>query len=231
MLNKDQLLTIAVIVSVIGISFLYLFSAQQSTVRLNVSEIDEGMIGSRVMTQGTISRLNWFDYIVLLDLKEEDHHGTLTVAIEKQIIEDVVEDEKELKAGAKVEVEGLLEDYQGDLSLNVDELGGISILEKAHSRFTEFSSLLENPEWYEGMEVKVRGDVVEKRNTPQETTLILSSHQDSNYRYELTCIIDGWEEEKEIHGKPVVVEGEWIYDNTSGRWILEASNPDIRYVE
>ncbi|MEF8873085.1 MAG: hypothetical protein V5A88_00265 [Candidatus Thermoplasmatota archaeon] len=225
MLTREQLLTLAVVISICGISALYLLSSQRSTVRANISEIDEGMIGSRVVTEGTVSGITRLPNTVLLELKEEDHQKSLTVAVDKEIERVQEEDKRDLKAGAVVEVEGVLEEYEGDLNLRVDELGYLSVLEKAHSSFTKISSLLEDPRWYEGMELKVRGDVVEKKNSSQQTELILSSIDEGEDRYELTCTMRPWEEEGDILGKPAVVKGEWRYENTEGRWVLKASRP------
>ncbi len=222
MLSREKLLSVAVIVSLIGVSSLYLFSAQQTTFRRDLSEIDESLVDSRLVTQGTISEKNDFQHTILLTLQEEGHLNSLTVAIDKDIIEDVLDEVHELRPGAKVEVEGLLEDYEGDLSLRVDELGEISIKEKAQSSFIEFSSLLENPTWYQNMEVKVRGEVIEKSNSSEGSTLTLSSLEDDEYWYELTCFWDDTIEEP-LLGKPAVIVGEWTYDNSRGRWMLEAT--------
>ncbi|GEM_PF-2043345 len=222
MLSREKLLSVAVIVSLIGVSSLYLFSAQQSTFRRDLSEIDESLVDSRLVTQGTISEKNDFQHTILLTLQEEGHHDSLTVAIDKDIIEDVLDELHELRPGAKVEVEGLLEDYEGDLSLRVDELGEISIKEKAQSSFIEFSSLLENPTWYQNMEVKVRGEVIEKSNSSEGSALTLSSLEDDEYWYEITCFLDDTIEEQ-VLGKPAVIVGEWTYDNSRGRWKLEGT--------
>lgn len=230
MLNRDQLLTVAVIVSVCGVTSLYLFTSQQPTMRVEPSEIDEGMLGSRVVTEGTISDVNWAGNTLLLGLKEEDHPGSLTVVVSKDTAEEVVEDVRGIKAGAEVEVEGILEEYEGDINLRVDDLGHISIMKKAQSSFVEISSLLETPGWYEGMNVKVKGDVVELKNTSQETALILSDLEGGG-KYELTCVISDWEKEDPI-GKPAVVKGEWVYENDRGRWVLRASGvPEIKSAE
>ncbi len=222
MLNREQLLTLAVIVSISGISSLYLFSSQHSTFRVDISEIDEGMIGSRVVTQGTVFEVSWLPNTILFSLKEKDHPVQLTVAMDRMT--DEPQHERDLKVGAIVEAEGILEEYDGDLNLRVDELGSLSVLQKAQTSFTEIYSLLENPHWYEGLEVKVRGDVVDKIDSTDGTELILSSLDGSRGRYELTCTMRTWGEDNVV-GKPAVVRGEWIYENTRGRWVLRASHP------
>ncbi|MBS3781268.1 MAG: hypothetical protein KGY66_00550 [Candidatus Thermoplasmatota archaeon] len=152
-MNKQKILTFAVIFSIVGISTLYIFSAQNSTRKMNVSEIDEKLLGSRVRTEGVISDISWFSYMFLFEIKEEGHEGSLTVVCERDVIEGLEEKSNEMIPGAKVMVEGKLEEYEGDMNLRIDSIGELSIQERAISNFTPLSEILENPGWYEGMKV------------------------------------------------------------------------------
>ncbi|MBS3817052.1 MAG: hypothetical protein KGY76_05770 [Candidatus Thermoplasmatota archaeon] len=226
MLNKNQLLTLAVIISLGGISALYLFSSQQTTKRVAISDIDDSMVGSRIVTEGTISEVDWFSSTGIIEIKEEGYEDALNIVLDKEIIEDVTEKKKGIRKGARIEVEGKLEDYKGDINLRIDSLGRLSIIERTYSSFTDISSLLENPSWYEGMEIKVRGDIVDKENGSQASYLFLSSFEDGYY--ELTCEIEGWiDEESDMRGGPAEVKGTWNYDNRVGRWILSTSQPPV----
>ncbi len=223
-LSKKQILTIAVVVSLLGVSTLYLFSSQQSTRRVAISEIDETMMGTRVMTEGFVSEVGWFSWTVVLTLREPGEVEGLTVAFDREIADDLEEDKYEIREGAKLKVEGKLEEYEGDLNLRVDSMGELSVEKKAYSSFTEISSLLENPRWYEGMGVKVRGDIVEEVKS-DHTTLIISSLDYSHY--ELTCEIKDWNPEEELIGRPAVVKGNWGYENNVGLWRLTSDEPPI----
>ncbi len=219
-LNRDQILTIAVVVSIVGISSLYLFSSQQTTRRVSISEIDDTMIGSQIVTEGFVSDVGWFSWTVIVELKEPDRPEGLTVAFDRELADELGEDKKEIRPGAKLSVEGKLEEYEGDLNLRVESINGLSIEEKAYSSFTDITFLLENPRWYESMGVKIRGDVIEEQtcSSSNHTVLIVSSFEAPSY--ELTCEVKNWDPEADLIGSPVALEGYWEYDEHKGQWKL-----------
>lgn len=226
-LNKDKILTVAVIVSIVGISTLYLFSSQQPTRRASVSEIDETMMGTRVVTEGFVSDVSWFSWTVILTLKEEGHPEGLVVAFDREIAENLGEEKLEIREGAKLRVEGKLEEYEGTLNLRVDSMGELSIEKKAYSSVTEIQSLLENPRWYEGMGVGIQGDIIDEENVFNHTTLVISSFEHNDY--ELTCEIKDWHHEERLIGKPVSVDGYWEYDNNEGLWkLISYDSPSVK---
>ncbi len=229
MLDKDQILTIAVIVSLVGISSLYLFSSQQTTRRVSISEIDETMTGTRIRTEGFVSQISWFSWTVVLTLKESNHTEDITVVFDRDMADDLGEDKREIRSGAKLKVEGKFEEYDGKLDLSedsvlrVDSMGELSIEKEAYSSFTEISSLLENPRGYEGIGVKIRGDIIKEKKVSNHTILVISGFDDSYY--ELTCEIRDWAHEDDLVGKPTVVKGYWEYEDNEGRWKLISYDP------
>ncbi len=223
MLNKQKILTIAVIFSIIGISTLYIFSAQSSTRKMNVAEIDEDLLGSRVRTEGVISEISWFRYMVIFEIKERGHEDSLTVVCDREIIES---DEKrnELVTGTKVIVEGKLEEYEGDMNLKIDSIGELSIKERALSSFIPLSDILENPEWFEGMKVKVKGEIIEIDNSSQVTTVILGDLQGEQYELQSEIVDDLYNDEKDVVGCPAELEGYIRYESQTGSWKLRCTD-------
>lgn len=223
MLDKQKILTLAVIFSLIGISTLYIFSAQSSTRKMSVSEIDDKFLGSRIRTEGTISEISWFRYMVLFEIKEKGHEEGLTVVCDREIIET---DEKrnDMISGTKVIVEGELEEYEGEINLRVDSMGELSVIKKAVSSYTQLSEILENPEWYKGMEIKVRGEIIEVDDSNQIPIVILTDL--ARGRYELRCeIMDGIDHyEKDIVGHPAVLKGYIRYESQTGSWKLRCTD-------
>jgi len=230
MLDKQKILTFAVIFSILGVSTLYIFSAQSSNRKMNVAEIDEKHLGSRIRTEGVISDISWFSYMVLFEIKEEGQDESLTVVCDRDIIED---DEKrnKLVSGTKVIVEGELEEYEGDMNLRIDPAGELIIKERALSSFTPLSELLANPEWYEDMKIKIKGEIIEIDNTSDTTTVTLTDLERA--RYELRCEIEAdlYNDEKSIIGNPAVLEGYIRYEDHTGTWKLRCTGSFEVYSE
>jgi len=223
MLDKQKILTIAVIFSIIGISTLYIFSAQSSTRKMDISEINEELLGSRVRTEGVISEISWFGYMVLFEIKEKGEEESLTIVCDREII-DTDEKRREMVTGAEVMVEGELEEYEGEMNLRIDSIGELSIVNKAVSSFTPLSELLENPEWYEGMKVKVRGEILEVDNSTESSSIILTDLESKRYKLQCEIVKDLYDDEKDIVGYPAVLEGYIRYESETGTWKLRCTD-------
>lgn len=222
-LDKRKILTIAVVFSIIGISALYALTDRNSTRTLELSEINEDFLGSRVKTEGFISDISWLGYTVVFEVKEKGVEDSLTVATDRQILEEVGLKEKMIP-GARVGLEGKLEEYEDEVQLKIDNTGEISIEEETYSSFTSIEHILENPSWYEGMEVKIRGDIKKIEESDQNLNLLISDLEED--KYIITCKVDQEinEAEGELLGKPVVIEGKITYDSTTGTWMIRTSN-------
>ncbi len=223
MSTKQKILTFAVIFSLIGISSLYIFSGQRASRDIRISKIDEGLVGSRISTEGNISEISWFSYMVLFELKEKETEEALTVNCERDMIEDLEDKKTQLTTGARVRVEGKLERYEGEINLKVDSNGGLSVIREAYSSFTPISHVLENPRWHENMNIKVRGEITNRTDSDLGEEVTITGLQDDRYR--LRCEIESPEEyeDKELLGKPVVLKGRLTYYNKRGYWKLRCS--------
>lgn len=225
-LDKKKILTFAVIFSIIGISVLYGLTAQTSSRNKNIAEIDEELLGTRISTEGIISDTSWFRFTVLFELRERDFEESLTVATDRDVIEDL-DGKEELIHGARVSVEGKLEEYEGNIQLNIDDQGRIDIEEGAYSDFTPISDILENPNWYEGMEVKIQGDIIDIERKDQGLYLTIADFEDENYR--IHSLVEEEIDMKNPIRRPAVIEGRVIYNSNTGVWFIYSSSPiDIK---
>lgn len=220
--SKERILTLAVIFSIVGVSTLYAFTNQTANRDMDISEINEEHVGSRVSTEGTISDVSWLGYTVLFELKEKEVEESLTMVTDRDII-DELDEKEELVPGAKVSVEGKLEEYEKDYQLRIDSQGEISVEKEACSDFTPISEILENPSWFEGMMVKIQGDLKQFNESNQISQMNIVDFEEENY--EITCEMDTEinEKKQDILGNPVVLEGEVIYDSNTGTWIIIVS--------
>ncbi len=222
--TKEKILTLAVIFSIIGISALYAFTAKNSARNIELSDIDEELLGSRVDIDGTISDISWLSYTVLFELKEKDVEESLTVVIDRETIEEH-DEKKQIRPGARVRVEGEVQEYENDIQLKIDSVDDISVEEEAYSDFISIKKILENADWYDGMEVKIRGNIEDIDTEGENDNLIISDLEDENYR--ITCEVERILDKNEIEilKRPVVVKGSIEYDSSTGSWLIRASSP------
>ncbi len=224
MMDKKKLMTLAVVISLAGTASLYLYTASKDTVRVNISEIDHRLVGAKLEIEGIISEFHRSSSAYLISLLEEGCEDSIGVFVEDRVIHSVDEQPTEIRAGATIRLIGILEDYEGELSLRVSVPGELIIIEKAYTSFTDISNLLENPEWYSGMELKVRGSVVGIDPSSQRTYFEIEPLEGGYHR--LGCEVEGHEEGLDIiNGDPVVFKGTFLYDTGSGRWLVRGSEP------
>lgn len=228
-MEKKNIVIIAVVVALVGTASLYVYSASQDAERLSISEIGEEDVGALVETTGTISQADKLSGTHHLVLKDDDGMSSIDAYVDGNVIE-AVDEKDEIRPGAVVWVKGRVESHQGDINIKVSGVGDLQIKEKAYSSFTPIGSLLENPDWYEGMNVKVRGEVESIEGWENVTYFEISPLEDGNgteyrvlgnkvYKYDHT------ENNTLIMGRPVVYRGEFKYDQVTGRWMVVGSEP------
>ncbi|MEF8831920.1 MAG: hypothetical protein V5A66_00190 [Candidatus Thermoplasmatota archaeon] len=190
---------------------------------MNVAEIDRDLLGSRVRTEGIISEISWFRHMVIFDIKEEGREDSLNVVCDREIIESD-ENRNAMVTGTKVTVEGKLEEYEGDMNLKIDSIGELSIEERAISSFTPLSEILENPEWFEGMKVKVQGEIIEIDNSSEGATVILTGLESEQYEVRTEIADDLYNGERNLVGYPAELVGYVTYESHSGTWKLRCTD-------
>ncbi len=227
MIDEEKILTLAVIISIVGISFLYVFSAQSGTPEIDLKDIDEDLLGSEIRTKGFITDMIWYEQIVLIEISKREDERSLTIVTEREIIERLDNENKELYRGSKIEVRGEVQEYDGELQLRIDTIDALNVGENVFSKFTPLSDLLETPEWFEDDEIKVRGVVSHKIVAHEEDSsqfVILNDLNNDEYRLTLNIESVSDEDLEEIIGEPIGVEGEFYYKSEIGTWILRSKN-------
>lgn len=234
MLSEKRLLQIAVIVALLGTASLYLYSANQSVNEVKISEIEEKDLGAQVKMQGVITKIDKVADLYMIELKEKGTDQSIQAMVDQETMESV--DSKEhLVPGATLQVSGKVQSYQGELNLQVSKTEGVILQEKAYSSFTPISSLLQNPNWFKGMDVKVNGEVKDLRKVGNEISVVNDTSLDiapiDGYTNRLNVYVEGWDY-RDNYGVTlddnIVVKGEFVYDSFRGRWkIVTSEKPEV----
>ena len=145
MIDEKKLLTISVIISLVGTASLYLYSANQDAESVEITEIDESMLGSHVETSGSISNIVTLEDRYLIELKEDRGNSTITTFVDNSVM-SYIEEIDEVRAGAEAVVRGRVDIYEEDINLIVSRVGDFRITSTAYSSFTLVSELLDNPQ-------------------------------------------------------------------------------------
>ncbi len=221
--KKNKILLICVVVSLIGTSSLYVYTARQDAKEIEISDIDSNMLGTSIKTRGFITELDKYQDTYFLVLREQFSTSSIDVMVKDKVVKNLpLEEKKKLRSGSEVLVTGQLSEYQEEYTIQVNGISDLKITKKAYSSFTPISSLLENPEWYEDMEVKVRGDVHHLSCNYNTTRFELSPLEGGDHY--LSCSIKGWDYSEDYtitNDDPAVVKGKFLYDSSSGRWVIE----------
>ncbi|MFO7792660.1 MAG: hypothetical protein R6W73_06745 [Candidatus Saliniplasma sp.] len=227
MIDEKKLLTISVIISLIGTSFLFLYSASQDAEKIEISEIDENLVGAHVETRGFISNLITLEDSYIMELKEDKGNSSVTALVEKRVL-SYVSDLEEVRTGTEITARGEVDMYEEDISIIVSRAGDFRIENAAYSSFTSPGELLDNPEWHEGMNHKIRGEILSLQIIADDTILELEPLDGMDC--ELMIRIEDWDftENYSISkGSVIVVRGNFGYDSYRGRWcITTESSPE-----
>lgn len=222
MISKEKLMTIAVLVSLLGTASLYIYTASRDTVSAGLSEIDHRLVGTKVETNGVISSVRKLSSSYLINIMEHGYDGGLDLFVEGNVVNGL-DEPAELIPGARVWVRGILEDYEGSLSLRVSVPGELVVTENAYTSFLEIGRLLDNPDWHSGMELKVRGRVVRVEDSYNGIFFEISS-LDGGFNI-LGCEFVNSTRIDIMPGDNVVFKGVFSYDNFTGRYIIRGSEP------
>jgi len=226
-IDEKKLLTISVIISLVGTASLYLYSANQDAESVEITEIDESMLGSHVETSGSISNIVTLEDRYLIELKEDRGNSTITTFVDNSVM-SYIEEIDEVRAGAEAVVRGRVDIYEEDINLIVSRVGDFRITSTAYSSFTLVSELLDNPQWHRGMDHKIRGEVYSIETIGGDSIVEL---EPINGRDCVLMIkINDWdftESYSVTRGSVIVVKGTLEYDNYNGRWCIISEDEPI----
>jgi len=105
-MKERNLFKISLIGSILGIVILWLVASQIELSESMISRIDDVPEGDEVLVKGVVTRVTNTEKVVFLDVSQEEIKS-VTVVLFKD--EDV-----SLMVGDYVEIEGTVEDYQGE---------------------------------------------------------------------------------------------------------------------
>ncbi|MFO7991824.1 MAG: hypothetical protein R6U61_05975 [Thermoplasmata archaeon] len=212
-------MTIAVVISLIGTASLYLYAASQEAEKVNIGDIDEEYVGALVETEGMVMDVFDFGSSMSIVIGDSDSKEEVDVFVGKNLISNM-EDREDLIPGAVIWTKGRVELYEEDISINVEGPGELIIKEKAYSSFTPIESILENPGWYKGTNMKIKGEITFLRRYENQTILEISDLEGGYY--DIYCSVERTSTDQYLlQGDPVVIKGEFDYNSRIGRWIIE----------
>ena len=105
-MKEKTLFKIALICSFIGLIGLYFISDRISIDRIKISEIDREDIGEEIKIVGKVERVANSDKVVFLEISEMKTESISVILFKDRDIE--------IKKGSYVEVEGEIDDYNGE---------------------------------------------------------------------------------------------------------------------
>lgn len=223
MLDRKEILILALTVSLVGISSLYVITAQNPSESIDLNEVNEDLLGSRVKTEGYVSDMRWYGQTVLIELEENE--TSLTIVTNTEILDKLEKEEERVERGSKIQIEGNIEEYDGEIQARVDSIEDIELKKRSFYGHINISELLENPEWYEGVKVTVRGRITNLRFDEDGTKMIdINSLDHDGYRLTSRCDLELIENLEDLKGNPVVIEGRLFYESEIGSWVLHCES-------
>ncbi len=220
------MLFIVTLGALLGTSALFVLSASQEPPQVAVGDIDGEYLDTVVKTQGYVMDRRLFHGTFHVSIREPEDEHKITVLINSDVMEDV--DGKEyMIPGAIVYFQGRVEQYGRQYRMRVSNPGDMRMVERARSSFTPIESILENPTWYEGTNVRVRGEVKDLWTISRGTHIVICP-LDNPYR-RLSCEVDGWHVDRDMaKGDHIVIDGFFEYSQYKGMWVLRSEGrPEI----
>jgi DNA/RNA endonuclease YhcR with UshA esterase domain len=105
-MKEKTLFKIALICSFLGLIGLYFISDRISIDRININEIGEEDLGKEVKIIGKIERVTNTDKVVFLEISEMKTESISVILFKDRDVE--------LKEGSYVEIEGEIDEYNGE---------------------------------------------------------------------------------------------------------------------
>ena len=228
-MEKPKLVICVIIISLAGILGIYTYAVMIEAKTVSIADLGPKYLGSLVEVEGYIKEVNAYSEGDLnLVLVDYESGKTVDVNVDSGAVDNLVQPEK-LIPGAKIKVNGLVEDYKGELFIHVMSSEGIELLQTATDEVMSLSVILERPEVFEGIEFTVKGNVwnIEKIESITAFSFTLQNSSSGEY-YSVNCIIFDmskfWDKDKNfIHsGDEVKFEGTLNYYEKEGIWQIQS---------
>jgi DNA/RNA endonuclease YhcR with UshA esterase domain len=229
MIEKPKLLALVIIITLSGIISLYFYAVLIEAKTISIADLGPGHIGSLVEVEGHIKEVNaWQGGDLNFVLVDYESGKTVDVNVEVEAAENLDQQEK-LIPGAKIRVSGLVEDYKGNLLINVRSSKGIRLLKTAKENNIPIDVILERPDVFEGIQVIVQGTVWNIEDIPsiEAFTFTLQNFSDGNY-YSVSCIMFNTTDFVDMDGMwvrsgdEVIFTGTFEYYEQKGTWQIQS---------
>jgi DNA/RNA endonuclease YhcR with UshA esterase domain len=223
------LITLVISFSLLGILGLYAYAVSIEAKTQSISDIDSKDLGSLVEVEGYIREVKmWQDGELNLVLVDYETGESIDVSVDAEAVQNLPDQEK-MVPGAKVKVSGLVEDYKGNLLIHVLSSEGVKVIQQATTSIILLKDILERPEVFEGINVKVRGTVweVEEIESINAITFTLQNSSQGNF-YSVNCIVFNMSRlldmnDKSIsYGSEVIFTGYFEYYAQNGIWQIQS---------
>ncbi len=227
-MDTKKLIALVVSISLLGIFGLYAYAISIQAKTQSIADIDSKDLGSLVEVEGYIKDVKmWQDGELNLILVDYESGESIDVNVDAEAVQNLPDQEKMIP-GARVKVSGLVEDYKGELLIHVMSSKGVKVIQQATSTTIPLNVILNRPEVFEGIEVKVRGTVwnIEEIESINAIMFILQNSSDGNY-YSVGCIVFNMTRlidmnDKSIsHGSDIIFTGIFEYYAQNGIWQIQ----------
>lgn len=188
MIEKPKLLLLVILITLSGIFGIYTYAVLIEAKTTSIADLGSRDLGSLVEVEGYIKEVNlWKEGDLNLVLVDYESGKTIDVIMDSDAVKNIEHQEK-LVPGAKVQVNGLVEDYKGDLQINVRSSEGIKLLQTAQSNALPLDVILKRPEIFQGVLVVIRGNVWDIEEIESISAFTFTLQNSSDY-YSVSCIV------------------------------------------
>lgn len=229
MIEKPKLLMLVVLITLSGILGIYTYAVLIEAKTVSIADLGPKHLGSLVEVEGYIKEVSeWQEGDLNFVLVDYESGKSIDVNVDPDAVENLAHQEK-LIPGAKIQVNGLVEDYKGDLFIHVTSSEGVKLIQTAASNTLSLGIILDRPEVFEGVLVVVRGDVwdIEEIESISAFTFTLQNSSEGKY-YTVSCIVfnitqlmdrDGMRIQ---NGDEVIFTGFFEYYAQKGIWQIQS---------
>ncbi len=229
MIEKPKLLLLVILITLSGILGIYGYAVLIQAKTVSIADLGWRDLGSLVEVEGHIKEVSvWKEGDLNLVLVDYESGKTIDVIVDSEAVKNLEHQEK-LIPGAKVRVNGLVEDYKGNLQINVRSSEGIKLLQTAQSNTLPLDVILERPEVFEGVLVIVQGNVwdIEEIGSISAFTFTMQNSSEGQY-YSVNCIVFNTTELRDRddmriqNGDEVRFTGFFEYYQQKGTWQIQS---------
>jgi DNA/RNA endonuclease YhcR with UshA esterase domain len=229
MIEKPKLLALVILITFAGIIGIYSYAVLIEAKSVPLNELGHEHLGSLIETEGHIKEVNvWQDGDLQFVLVDYDSGKSVDVNVDVEAAENL-ENQEKMIPGAKIMVNGLVEDYKGNLLIHVRSSEGVKLLQTGSNNILPLETILNRPEVFEGILLTVRGNVwdIEEIESLEAYSFTIQNSSNGRY-YSASCIVFNTTEFLDMDnmriqfGDEVIFTGTIEYYNQRGTWQIQS---------